>query len=97
MVHLAESLRRIAILLQPFLTRTPNEIFEQLGIQDEALKAWESLSRFWIDSSWNEGRKGNQFSLVLKLRKKLHLLKQKCKELHSSCGGKERRRKARRD
>ncbi len=43
MVHLAESLRRTAILLQPFLTRTPNGIFEQLGIQDEALKAWESL------------------------------------------------------
>jgi methionyl-tRNA synthetase len=46
MVHLAESLRRTAILLQPFLTRTPNGIFEQLGINDEALKAWESLEMF---------------------------------------------------
>lgn len=46
MVHLAESLRRIGILLQPFLTRTPNALFKQLGIQDEALKTWESLEQF---------------------------------------------------
>ncbi|TWD89592.1 methionyl-tRNA synthetase [Neobacillus bataviensis] len=46
MVHLAESLRRTAILLKPFLTRTPNGIFTQLGIQDEGLKTWESLEVF---------------------------------------------------
>jgi methionyl-tRNA synthetase len=46
MVHLAESLRRTAILLQPFLTRTPNGIFKQLGIQDDDLKTWESLETF---------------------------------------------------
>jgi methionyl-tRNA synthetase len=46
MVHLAESLRRIAILLQPFLTRTPNGVFKQLGIQDEMLKAWDGLDTF---------------------------------------------------
>jgi methionyl-tRNA synthetase len=48
MVHLAESLRRIAILLQPFLTRTPKGIFQQLGIQDESLMAWESLDEFGV-------------------------------------------------
>jgi methionyl-tRNA synthetase len=46
MVHLSESLRRIGILLQPFLTRTPNALFKQLGIQDEALKTWESLEKY---------------------------------------------------
>jgi len=46
MVHLAESLRRTAILLKPFLTRTPIGIFTQLGIQDEGLKTWESLEGF---------------------------------------------------
>lgn len=46
MVHLAESLRRIGILLQPFLTRTPNGVFKQLGMNDEALKTWESLETF---------------------------------------------------
>ncbi|WP_346190270.1 methionine--tRNA ligase [Bacillus massilinigeriensis] len=46
MVHLAESLRRIAILLRPFLTRTPEKIFSQLNITDEKLKGWEGLETF---------------------------------------------------
>lgn len=46
MVHLAESLRRTAILLKPFLTQTPEKIFAQLNIQDEILKSWDSLADF---------------------------------------------------
>ncbi|MCY8922879.1 methionine--tRNA ligase [Bacillus atrophaeus] len=46
MYHLAESLRISAVLLQPFLTKTPKKMFEQLGITDETLKAWESITRF---------------------------------------------------
>ncbi|WP_170005963.1 methionine--tRNA ligase [Bacillus fonticola] len=46
MVHLAESLRRIAVMLQPFLTHAPNKIFAQLGIQDEQLRSWDSLKQF---------------------------------------------------
>ncbi|MBD5028062.1 class I tRNA ligase family protein, partial [Xanthomonas citri pv. citri] len=37
MYHLAESLRISAVLLQPFLTKTPEKMFEQLGITDESL------------------------------------------------------------
>jgi methionyl-tRNA synthetase len=48
MVHLAESLRRTAILLKPFLTKTPDAIMKQLGIEDEALVTWESLEQFGI-------------------------------------------------
>jgi methionyl-tRNA synthetase len=48
MVHLAESLRRIAILLQPFLTRTPAEIFSQLNVEDKNLQTWESLEKFGL-------------------------------------------------
>ncbi|WP_269432255.1 methionine--tRNA ligase [Bacillus sp. FJAT-27245] len=48
MAHLAESLRRVAVLLQPFLTRSPQQIFEQLGIEDGSLKSWESLDEFGI-------------------------------------------------
>ncbi|WP_340372559.1 methionine--tRNA ligase [Peribacillus sp. FSL E2-0218] len=46
MVHLAESLRRTAILLKPFLTQTPEKIFAQLSIQDEVLTSWDSLAEF---------------------------------------------------
>ncbi|MGX6978825.1 methionine--tRNA ligase [Vagococcus elongatus] len=37
MVHLAESLRIVAILLQPILTRTPRKIFKQLGLAQEEI------------------------------------------------------------
>lgn len=46
MVHLAETLRRVAILLKPFLTQTPEKIFAQLNITDEILKMWDSLGVF---------------------------------------------------
>lgn len=37
MVHLAESLRISAILLQPFLTQAPKEIYRQLGLNVEQI------------------------------------------------------------
>ncbi len=38
MVHLAESLRIVAILLQPIMTQTPKRIFEQLGLDKEKMQ-----------------------------------------------------------
>ncbi|WP_273125217.1 methionine--tRNA ligase [Bacillus weihaiensis] len=46
MVHLAESLRITGVLLKPFLTQTPVKIFEQLGVEDENLKNWDSIISF---------------------------------------------------
>ncbi|MBS4198001.1 methionine--tRNA ligase [Lederbergia citri] len=46
MVHLAESLRRVSILLKPFLTETPNKILLQLNITNEQFSSWESLETF---------------------------------------------------
>ncbi|MBL1227734.1 methionine--tRNA ligase [Enterococcus sp. BWB1-3] len=37
MIHLAESLRIVAILLQPFLTETPKKVFDQLGLDSEKM------------------------------------------------------------
>ncbi|HEX5565167.1 MAG TPA: methionine--tRNA ligase [Sporosarcina sp.] len=45
MAHLAASLRQIAVLLQPFMTKAPIQIIEQLGLDDKML-AWETLSDF---------------------------------------------------
>ncbi|WP_077614550.1 methionine--tRNA ligase [Caenibacillus caldisaponilyticus] len=53
MVHLAEALRAVAVLLRPFLTTTPQKIFEQLGIKDPYAQSWDGLSRFGLsDGSW---------------------------------------------
>jgi len=46
MGHLAESLRIVSILIQPFLTHTPGRIWAQLGLEEGELTAWESLSAF---------------------------------------------------
>ena len=44
MYNLCESVRMIAIILQPFLTKSPKLIFEKLGIEDAELMSFESLS-----------------------------------------------------
>ncbi|WP_375178804.1 methionine--tRNA ligase [Enterococcus rotai] len=41
MVHLAESLRIVAILLQPVMTETPTKIFEQLGLDPDTMNMEE--------------------------------------------------------
>ena len=43
MYHLVENLRKIAILISPFMSDTSKNIFKQLGISSEDLKTWNSL------------------------------------------------------
>mgnify|MGYP001398908683 CR=1 FL=1 len=45
MYHLAESLRFISIMIQPFMTTTPMKIWEQLGIP-ASLTDWETMRSF---------------------------------------------------
>ncbi|MBO8172662.1 MAG: methionine--tRNA ligase [Bacillaceae bacterium] len=44
--HLAEVLRIVAVLIQPFMTRSPEKIWNQLGVANDELKAWDSLYGF---------------------------------------------------
>ena len=45
--HLIENLRRVAILLIPFMKNTSDSIFRQLGLENkEELKTWESLENY---------------------------------------------------
>jgi methionyl-tRNA synthetase len=77
MVHLAESLRRIAVLLQPFLTRTPNGIFEQLGIHDEAIKTWESLENFGVIPNGTKVIKGSPLFPRLEIADEVAFIREK--------------------
>ena len=45
MNYLAESLRQIAVMIQPFMTNAPKQIFEQLGL-DKQLLAWDTIETF---------------------------------------------------
>ncbi|WP_438799211.1 methionine--tRNA ligase [Staphylococcus pseudintermedius] len=46
MVHLVENIRFAAVLLRPFLTHAPYQIFEQLHIHNEALHGFEGLATY---------------------------------------------------
>ena len=43
---LAECCREVAVLITPFLPRTPARIFEQLGVTDPAQTGWDSVAKF---------------------------------------------------
>ena len=46
MYNLAECLRICAIALSPFMTRVAPKMFAQLGVEDPALKTWDSILSF---------------------------------------------------
>ena len=46
MYVLAESVRGVAVQLAPVMPDTPARIYAQLGVQDDALKTWESVQKF---------------------------------------------------
>lgn len=75
MVHLAESLRRIAILIKPFLTETPNRIFDQLNIQEESLKNWDSLKEFGLLPSGKVVEKGEPIFPRLDMKEEVEFIK----------------------
>jgi len=48
MYHLAETLRIISVFIQPFMTSTPQKIWQQLGIEAGNLTAWDSAAKFGL-------------------------------------------------
>ena len=46
MYHLVENLRKIAILIKPFMTETSNKIFNQLNITNKDLQEWTSIYNY---------------------------------------------------
>lgn len=59
MSHLVETLRVASILLQPFLTRTPKKIWEQLGLSEGDLTTWDSGRDFGAIPAGTKLQKGD--------------------------------------
>lgn len=76
MTHLAESIRHMAILLKPFLTRTPEGIFAQLGIKNEEIQTWESMSEFGQIPEGTKVCKGQPLFPRLDLAEEIEYIKQ---------------------
>ena len=57
MYHLAEALRQVSIMIQPFMTETPKRIWSQLGLNKD-ITNWESLKSFALIPSGTSVQKG---------------------------------------
>ncbi|MCM3006896.1 methionine--tRNA ligase [Priestia koreensis] len=77
MSHLAESIRHIAILLQPFLTQTPRKMFEQLGLEDEELRTWSTTDSFGIIPEGVKVQKGTPLFPRLDIEEEVGFIKEK--------------------
>ena len=79
MAHLAESLRVIAVMLKPFLTEAPVEIFKQLGIKDEKLQEWDSIYEQGNIPAGTKTEKGEPLFPRLEMEKEIETIKKMMK------------------
>ncbi|HLR41593.1 MAG TPA: methionine--tRNA ligase [Virgibacillus sp.] len=80
MAHLAESLRVAGVMLQPFLTDSPEEIFKQLGITNEKQKEWDSLHHAGQIKAGTRVQKGNPIFPRLEVEKEVQVIKDMMKK-----------------
>ena len=74
MLTLAECVRFVAVLIYPFMPTTPERIFAQLGVTDEALKTWESLSAYGKLPAGTKVQKGEALFPRIDIKKELEAL-----------------------
>jgi methionyl-tRNA synthetase len=75
MAHLAESLRKTAVMLQPFLTEAPAEMFRQLHITDASLMEWESIYQNGQIKAGTKVQKGDPIFPRLEVEKEVETIK----------------------
>ena len=80
MYHLSENLRKIAILISPFMEETSNKIFNQLGLTNPELQIWDSLYDY--DKIPNETKvieKGEPLFVRLDMEEEVNYIKEQMK------------------
>src|SRR5699024_8170985 len=75
MADLAESLRIISILLQPFLTEATKEICRQLGITDQTLQTWDSMETLGQIAAGTKVEKGKPIFPRLDMEEEIETIK----------------------
>lgn len=71
---LLECARMVAILISPTMPRTPERIFEQIGVTDDALKTWDSVKVFGSVVPGSKVHKGEALFPRIDVAKELELL-----------------------
>ena len=74
MYNLAESLRIVSILIQPFMPETPEKIWAQLGISDKVLVEWDKASVWGVYPVSAKVCKGDVIFPRIDLKKELEEL-----------------------
>ena len=80
MYHLIENLRKIAILIKPFMNETSENILRQIGITDESLKTWESLKEYDKIKNAKVIEKGEPIFMRLNAEEEIEYIKQAMKK-----------------
>lgn len=75
MYHLIESLRKIAILIKPFMNNTSENIFNQIGIKDEDLKKWKTLKEYDKIVDTKVISKGEPIFMRLNVKEEIEFIK----------------------
>ena len=76
MYHLVENLRKVAILIKPFMPETSANILKQLGIQNEENTTWDSLKDYDKLKNIQVIEKGIPLFLRLDAEKEIDYIKQ---------------------
>lgn len=81
MYHLIENLRKVGIMLIPFMPETANNILRQIGINDENLKTWESIYTYnIIPEGIKVIEKGEPLFMRLDVEKEVEYIKEGMKQ-----------------
>ena len=73
---LLECARIVGVLIAPTMPRTPERIFAQIGVTDEALKTWDSIKAFGGVKPGSTVHKGEALFPRIDVAKELELLEQ---------------------
>ena len=80
MYHLIENIRKIAILLKPFMEETANNILRQIGISDEKLTSWDSLMEYTKIENAEVIKKGEPLFMRLNAEEEVEYIKSSMKK-----------------
>ncbi|AUS09957.1 methionine--tRNA ligase [Laceyella sacchari] len=78
--HLLETVRIVSIMIQPFMTRTPQKIWDQINIVEESEKNWDSIYRFGRLKSGKKVNKGKPIFPRLDVEKELEVIEEIMKQ-----------------
>ena len=80
MYHLSENLRKVAILISPFMEDIATSIFKQLGLTADELQAWDSLYEYdKIPNNTKVIEKGEPLFVRLDMEEEVNYIKEQMK------------------